>query len=772
GFEQFEQLDIQTGGTDVTQAAPGVQVNLVTKRGTNDRRGSARYFLTDESAQSSPGLSGGDLSAGQRGSDPNSLTPNQVQEITDYGAEIGGPLWQDKVWFWAGYDKMDITQSVFGGLPDNTILENYAGKLNAQVTPSTDVVVSYNFGDKIKNGRGAGPTRPPETTWNQTGPTKVHKAQVSHVFSPSFLGSATWGFVDGGFALDPIGGADAPGAALDADGVWRYSFLIFSGDRDSTEYKVDGNYFLDALGAGHELKFGAQRREHENLSNYGWPTQQAFAGEVFGLPEGLEFVRLWRNQIAANSIEYDSAWLQDTVTLDRWTLNAGLRYDSQSATNESSVLKGNPFSELLGDDLVVPAADAGFEWETISPRLGVTYALGDDRSTLLRASYSRFASQLGSSVPLQGNAALYAYAAYTFVDSNGNLLVDQDEVDSLDFQSPFNFDPANPSSTVSANQLDPDLDPAVTDELIFGVDHELLPSLVVSGRVTWRNTQDIIEARTFIRDASGATRLATVDDYVLDGGLDSSVDSNGDGFIDGTLPDGSAYNVPVYRLREGLELTGGRFFTSGDRETDYLGLTLSFEKRMTDRWSARGYLNWYDWEWSIGPQFRRYDDPTNVQNESGDPLELADDDGGVVAEESGGSGNVEPFMNSRWSAGLSGIYRLPWNVNVSANVSAREGFPIPYFRSVSLSDGRDVDVQLVDDVDQFRSDDVYLVDLGIDKEFEFDDFSLQLRLDGFNLLNEGTVLQRERDAGTTRVAFIDQTLGPRIFRFGIKLRLR
>ena len=51
-FESFEEIQASTGGSDVTAATPGVQLNLVTKRGTNDVHGSARYYLADQRPRS------------------------------------------------------------------------------------------------------------------------------------------------------------------------------------------------------------------------------------------------------------------------------------------------------------------------------------------------------------------------------------------------------------------------------------------------------------------------------------------------------------------------------------------------------------------------------------------------------------------------------------------------------------------------------------------------------------------------------------------------
>src|SRR5213594_123815 len=48
-FDSFEEMQVTTGGSDPRIQTPGVQLNMVTKRGTNDFRGSGRYLYTPES---------------------------------------------------------------------------------------------------------------------------------------------------------------------------------------------------------------------------------------------------------------------------------------------------------------------------------------------------------------------------------------------------------------------------------------------------------------------------------------------------------------------------------------------------------------------------------------------------------------------------------------------------------------------------------------------------------------------------------------------------
>src|SRR5204863_1089834 len=83
-FDAFEEMTITTGGVDVTQQTGGVGINLVTKAGSDRFRGSGRLYDTNHRVEAN------NITDAQRGQGATSGNP--IQDIQDYGIEMGGPL--------------------------------------------------------------------------------------------------------------------------------------------------------------------------------------------------------------------------------------------------------------------------------------------------------------------------------------------------------------------------------------------------------------------------------------------------------------------------------------------------------------------------------------------------------------------------------------------------------------------------------------------------------------------------------------------------------
>lgn len=773
-FDSFEEMQFSTAGTDISAMTGGVQINLVTKRGTNEFRGSARYLVTDDNWQSDPNVKSGDLGkAGpwnRNNAQPAFSRSNKIAKVEDYGGEVGGPILKDRVWIWASYAKNDVEKYALGLnntlIPDNTFLKTWVGKVNAQITQSTSFQGFYHEGDKIKFGRNAGPTRPKETTWNQTGPSPIWKAELTQLFGSNLFLTALYSEVEGGFQLVPQSGLNAPDMVTDAGGVSRNSFYKYETLRPQELAKLDGSYFFNTGSINHELKFGVSYRYNEVFSRTSFPGRGLWGRKELGnfctAADPCALGLIVTDWIRNDSFTQKTAYAQDVLAADRWTLNVGLRYDLQEPTNLSFTQPASKYDPALIPAVTRPERKPGFEWETIVPRVGLTYALGEEQKTLLRASYSQFVNHMSTGVFSSIGPSMYRTGYFFWRDRNNDNQIQDSEIERWFVTAPVDVNRI-------ANSVDKNLKPELTQEVLLGVEHALLPEFVVSAQLIYRNESDIRVSYTKVVEG-GVTRPHQKGDYTLTDNLT------------GTLPNGRTFSVPVYRLRSGVTRDPLRGFhiDNSDIEIETRGVSLGFTKRLSNRWMARGHFTWGRSEYDI-PDSELIDPTPTVSNR----------DGGVVMIASAGSGNRgEVWMTSDWSYNLSAMYQIApdriWGFNIAADLNGREGFPVPYRANVAATSALGItgitrQVLVSPEADSFRNDDIHILNLRAEKEFNFDRVGVTVSVDCFNVTNNNSVLQREglisANRQSTGAAFVNftrsdhvrETVVPRVFRIGARI---
>ncbi len=762
-FDAFEEIQVTTGGNDAEIASGGVVVNLVTRRGTDVWRGSGRAYYSGATLRS--GLDFDDEDLGQAGpwNRNHAQAPfragNRVERLTDLGLELGGPLVRDRLWVWGSYGDPKVERRTIADFSESTELPAGNLKLDAKLADGNSATLFFWHDDKSRHGFGASPQRPPETDWNQSrfGPVptawKVEDGQqIGSRLHLSVLASR----VNGGFQLLPAVGDKVP--FLDDDQVWHNSFFLTRAERAQRQVRGAASAYLDTRDVSHELRFGVGYRTalESSLSRTpggGWEC----CGGIAAISRDAQ-VR-YRGR-------YVDAFASDTATFGRFTVNAGLRYDRQGGRNLPIEVRANPaFPELL-PAISVPGGDGGFEWSNVVPRLGATWALGRERTTLVRASYSRYADQLGTDTAAFVSPAANPQYLYFYTTNGGGETFEPDEL--LDSAGPptGGINPLNFGPLVS-NQIDPELEAPITDEVLLGVERALRPDLVIGLRVTWRRLSKLLERELLVFDdpdprspenLNRRGRPHRRDDYVLQG------------VVSGMLPNGQSFTTPYWTLRDGVSTRGGARLENGDREQEFRGAFLTFDKRLGHRWMLRGNLGVQDWRWRI-PEAEN-EDPT-------DAITGGVVDGSQVLSGSnfpgGAKGNV--FLNSRWSYALTGLVQIApgrlWGFDLAASATGHQGYPLRYAVQQSRAELDESRLTYLPASSRLtRYPDVHVLDLRIQKEIRRGDFSATWSLDCFNALNRATVLQRQALLGRNTSDHVLEVLGARILRLGVRFSFK
>ncbi|HEY0514701.1 MAG TPA: carboxypeptidase regulatory-like domain-containing protein [Thermoanaerobaculia bacterium] len=786
-FDAFEEMQVTTGGSDTTTATPGVVLNMVTKRGTNEWRGSGRYYDTDKAWQAKTNIDNSELDHGgsYNGNHPQTVIKqgNRIVKVQDYGAELGGPIVKDRLWIWGSYGRQKVDLLTIANVGDHTDLKTINGKLNAQIAASNSATAFVLNSDKVKIGRNAGPTRPQETTWNQghfgSKPTAA-KIEDTHIFSSSLYVTGLASLVNGGFELVPQGGL-AVTPFLDSGGVWHNTFLINTTTRPQKQYKVDASDFFNTGSLSHELKFGAGYRQADVTSFTRWGGAGIELDKAFWFT-GFNLLELARDAGPKVQNTYKNGYLQDTMTVGNLTANVGVRYDVQGGTNLARTVAASSLLPTVLPSVSVPQSDIGFEWKSLTPRIGLTYALGAERKTLLRASYSRFADQLGSGTSSWLNPLGTISYAYFDTTNPGNGNITPGQIGNF-YGYSGNVNPNN-GLLLQSNALSSHLSAPKTDEVLLGVEHALLPEFVVGLDLTYRHYFDILDAQRLVFDGNpystanlnSTGRINQASDYVPC--TDPSVQANLQSPCPvGTLPGGQAYNAPYYVLRNGVATRNGAYLYNGGKEQQYKGASIVFNKRLANRWMLRGNVTYSDWTWSKVPASSRID-PTPL-------LGGGNREGDAVLQGSGTASGAKAgvYISGKWAYSVNGLYQIapdrPWGFNFAINANGRQGYPVPYYKRVILPANMQSVyeyVQATNRPDSFRLDNINILDARLEKEFNFSDVGLTLGVDCFNVFNKGFVQQRQHRLGLTTGSaasnYVTEVTSPRIFRIGARLSFR
>ena len=802
-FDSFEEMQVTTGGSDPRVQTPGTQLNMVTKRGTNELKGSGRYYYTPGSQQAEAKVPAEAVTYLE--------LANRINYVRDFGGEVGGPIWRDHIWGWVAIaDNKISTQTSQApgaiGAFDNIILRDKNAKLNGQLTRSNSAVGFYTFGDKVRNARSLGADRPFETSLKQSGPTKVYKLEDTQIFGSSLYLTGMWSKVTGGFGLVPNGGS-GPNINIVWDArpgfnIWHNSFATYLTDRPQKQYRLDGSKFFDIGTMNHELKFGFGYRDTPVSSISTWSgstngymqlrSQAACASR--GVPNATNcFIALLsRDKKPAYAEKYNDLYAGDTVLIGNLTVQAGLRYDMQKSRNQPSAAAANP---MMGNGLTLPCSPAiaaqycggsstatftasepalnfqgdprDLKWNSLEPRLGLTWALGADKKTLIRAGYNRYVSQMGPTVST-ANPLGYTYSYAVGEDVNGDNVVQQSE---LRRWSGFAyFDPKNPTAITATTRIDYNSKAPSTDEFIVGFDRELMTDFVVGVNYSYRKYHDLLTVR--YEKTQGGNDWYSAADYQAIGQTPTTFENDPTNI--------TAPSITVYDLKPGIDApTFGVITNRPGYNQTFSGLELTATKRMSHNWMLRGNVSLNDWKEHCSSQAFYQGDPTPARFGLGVPLSgVVNCANGVVSERSLGSGNKsDVYINSKWSYNLTGLYQLPWDFSIGASLTGRQGYPLPY--QIDLDAIADtigapspkVDPKVIlQPMGDVRLGNVTEFDLRAAKDFRFlNRVGFTLNADLFNALNRRAILQRVSDMSSNTGGRVKEIQSPRVWRFGARL---
>ena len=389
-FEAIQEITVVTSGFSAEYGrGTGGIVNVVTKSGTNLFAGSGKVIMANDNWNAQNTTASTVCTSGDKSACTHpSLARTKYDHVNPrYAATLGGPIWQDHVWFFGSYESADNTT---GQQSTPVSLENFQqstkdrwwdAKLTGQVTPSISLTArGYAY---------------PTTGFivNYGNPAELAAYTVQDQTTQVFMGNATGVFGSNltaeiqGDWIGPSNSASKhgidvvpllPGTAHfnETDGFY-YNGGFFDGfvNRPRQGILGDATYYAQIGSSSHNFKAGVDYQHLNSTSQFSFPNNQLFLDKSFdfhtrvGVPDQR---RDYSPAVASTSNgTIVAVFARDKFDVGKHLFfEVGLRYEHQNSN----------------DDISRTTVSAG----TVSPRVSASYDIFGTGKSLVVGTYGRF----------------------------------------------------------------------------------------------------------------------------------------------------------------------------------------------------------------------------------------------------------------------------------------------------------------------------------------------------------------------------------------------
>lgn len=691
-FEFIQAIEVKTGGYEAEYGrATGGIINVVTKSGSNDLAGDVFGYYDSDSLQATSGKVVGGTPAG--------FTKK------DYGADIGGYIVKDKLWFFAAYDAVRNTQDNI--LPEGPKAGTSVASLSHRNLGSAKITLSLT------------PSHTFTATWLQdpradTG--AINDANHSLIGDPAtYLGRQDFGGRDYALRYDGIVQSQWLFSAQGARHRESNSVGPSTSAGDTIEYIDARNNFFQSGGFGliqdksferkfyggsatrylgsHQIKGGIELQDEtadvvkrmsggqqvDVFANPVNPSKPIYSHFYWTTPDATVANAPVSQLNASPQHKNTSVYLQDRWTLKNVTFNAGLRWDRQRIIDASGVTQ----IDLKKD---------------YAPRLGFVWDPSGGSHTKVFGSYGRYYEEIPMDLVIRSFS--YERQPRIINYSPTSVVPDANAEKDADTTSAILGGFTEPS--------DPNLKNQYLTEYIVGGEREVMPNVSVGIKGIYRSYGRVIE------------------DFLCADDGTYCIGNPGEGIM-----------KKVFTLDYSTQ------FTAPKPKRTYKGIQLDATKAFSNNWQGMASYVYsrlegnYDGEYApftnigadpnISAAYDYYDFFTNGSNLN------------VIT-------NHGPLSNDRrHQFKVSGTYNTPWKLAVGMSAYWRSGTPLTRY---GYSDAyRRYEFFLTPRGAVGRTPSNYDADVHLGYPIAVHGSQLNLLLDVFNLLN------------TQRAVLLDQRYG-------------